>query len=327
MIYLVVRQADKLNSSNKATVENRVRQVLEEKLSVILKEMGVDKYSDVLDSEVAECDFTDVYMRSISHPSKINEALYSAESEMKQQMANAQKYKDVIQEKKDLTKLIGQESDFDVEAALKMLLAYYDSWRGNEMTLIDRVGINDAKVTQHLSTNIVQDRFSPLLSVGIENFPNEAGFFMLWELSLTDEDNDQRIIPIFINENFILRPMAGKKIMNMFLDTSSHLSVRSVPNISQEEYAKLEKMSMDFAFDAFVNLKDKQLLKNKESYNKYMYAIKLRTEAAQQIGIENIRKSRIARLQRERATIEENYRKGQQVYPDFRLVVLVKLEA
>lgn len=309
------------------TVENRVRQVLEDKLSVILKEMGVDKYSDVLDSEVAECDFTDVYMRSISHPSKINEALYPVESEMKQQMANAQKYKDVIHEEKDLTKLVGQESDFDVEAALKMLLAYYDSWQGNEMTLIDRVGINDAKVTQRLSTDIVQDRFSPLLSVGIKNFPNEAGFFMLWELSLTDKDNDQRIIPIFINENFVLRPMAGKKIMDVFLDTSSHLSVGSVPNISPEEYAKLEKMSMDFAFDAFMNLKDKQLLKNKESYDKYMYALKLRTEAAQQIGIENIRKSRITRLQRERDTIEDNYRKGQQVYPDFRLAVLVKLEA
>ena len=46
------------------TVENRVRDVLEEKLSVILQEMGVDKYSDVLDSEVAECDFTDAYMNT-----------------------------------------------------------------------------------------------------------------------------------------------------------------------------------------------------------------------------------------------------------------------
>ena len=309
------------------TVENRVRQVLEEKLSVILKEMGVDKYSDVLDSEVAECDFTDVYMRSISHPSKITEALYPVESEMKQQVANAQKYKDVIREEKDLTKLVGQESDFDVESALKKLLAYYDNWQGKEMTLIDRVGINDTRVTQHLSTDIVQDRLSPLLSVGIKNFPNEAGFFMLWELSLTDKDSDQRIIPIFVNENFVLRPMAGKKIMDVFLDEASRLSVRNVPNITSEEYAKLEKMSMDFAFDAFIDLKDKQLMKNKESYEKYMYALKLRTEAAQQIGIENIRKSRIARLQRERDTIEENYKNGQQVYPDFRLVVLVKLEA
>ena len=289
--------------------------------------MGVDKYSDVLDSEVAECDFTDVYMRSISHPSKITEALYPVESEMKQQVANAQKYKDVIREDKDLTKLVGQESDFDVESALKKLLAYYDNWQGNEMTLIDRVGINDTRVTQHLSTDIMQDRLSPLLSVGIKNFPNEAGFFMLWELSLTDKDSDQRIIPIFVNENFVLRPMAGKKIMDVFLDEASRLSVKNVPTITSEEYAKLETMSMDFAFDAFIDLKDKQLLKNKESYEKYMYALKLRTEAAQQIGIENIRKSLIARLQRERDTIEESYNKGQQVYPDFRLVALVKLEA
>ena len=34
------------------TVEKRVREVIEEKLSVIMEEMGIDKYSDVLDSEV-----------------------------------------------------------------------------------------------------------------------------------------------------------------------------------------------------------------------------------------------------------------------------------
>jgi SNF2 family DNA or RNA helicase len=47
------------------TVENRVKAVLEEKLSVILKEIGIDKYSDVLDSETAELNFTDAYMKSI----------------------------------------------------------------------------------------------------------------------------------------------------------------------------------------------------------------------------------------------------------------------
>ena len=309
------------------TVENRVRQVLEEKLSVILKEIGVDKYSDVLDSEVAELDFTEVYMRSISHPSKLNEAMYPVESEMKQQMANAQKYKDVIHEEKDLTELVGQESDFDVEDALRQVLAYYDGWQGNELTLMDRIGINDEKVTRHLSVDIIQDKFSPLLSVGIKNFPNEAGYFMLWELDISEGDNDRRIIPIFVNENFVLRPIAGKRIMDVFLDPNSRLTVKNVPNIGAEDYAKLEKMSMDFAYDTFVDLKGKHLQKNQESYNKYMYALRLRTEAADQIGIENIKRSRLARLEREKETIEENYRKGQQVYPDFRLVMLVRLEA
>ena len=309
------------------TVENRVRQVLEEKLSVILEEMGVDKYSDVLDSEVAECDFTDVYMRAVSHPSKLNEALYPVESEMKQQLANAQKYKDVIREEKDLTELVGQESGFDVEEALRMVLTYFDGWQGNELTLQDRIGINDEKVTRHLKADIIQDKFSPILSVGIKNFPNEAGYFMLWELSLNDNDDDRRIIPIFINENFVLRPIAGKRIMDIFLDPNSRLTVRSVPNIGADDYSKLEKMSMDFAYDAFLELREKHLQRNQESYDKYMYALQLRTEAAGQIGIENIRKSRIERLQREKATIEENYRNGQQVYPDFRMVILVRLEA
>lgn len=309
------------------TVENRVRQVLEEKLSVILEEMGVDKYSDVLDSEVAECDFTDVYMRAVSHPSKLNEALYPVESEMKQQLANAQKYKDIIREEKDLTELVGQESDFDVEEALRNVLTYFDGWQGNELTLQDRIGINDEKVTRHLKVDIIQDKFSPLLSVGIKNVPNEAGYFMLWELSLNERDDDRRIIPIFINESFVLRPIAGKRIMDVFLDPNSKLTVSNVPNISAEDYSKLEKMSMDFAYDSFLELREKHLQRNQESYDKYMYALQLRTEAAGQIGIANIKESRLERLKREKATIEENYRNGQRVYPDFRMVILVRLEA
>ena len=58
----------------------------------------------------------------------------------------------------------------------------------------------------------------------------------------------------------------------------------------------------------------------------YMYALKLRTEAADHIGIENIRKSRLLRLEKEREEIEKSFKAGKQVYPDFRLSLLVRLE-
>lgn len=309
------------------TVENRVREVLEEKLSVILQEMGVDKYSDVLDSEVAECDFTDAYMNTIAKPHKLEENLKPIEAEMRQQMKNVNQYKDIIREEKDLTGLVGQESDFDVDAALRLMLSYYNGWQGLESVLIDRIGITDTEITKHLKMDIIQDRFSPILSVRIEDFPNEEGFFMLWELSISDDDNSQRIIPIFINRDFVLRPMAGKRIMDQFLDTHSRLTVKEIPNLSVEDYQRLEKMSMDFAYDTFVNLREKQLQKNQESYNKYMYALRLRTEAADHIGVENIRKSRLLRLKKEREEIEKSYMAGKQVYPDFRLSLLVRLEA
>lgn len=309
------------------TVENRVREVLEEKLSVILKEMGVDKYSDVLDSEVAECDFTDVYMRSIGHASQVEKNLYPVEAEMKQQLTNAQKYKDVIREEKDLTKLVGTESNFDVDSALRTMLTYYECWQGHDPRLIDRISIADEEITQHLKTELVQDRTAPLMSIRIDNFPNEEGYFMLWELSISEKESGKRILPIFVNSAMVLRPMAGKRIMDVFLDGNSKLRVSSAPNVDAEIYSKLEKSCMDFAYDTFVELKEKQMQQNEESFKKYMYALELRQEAAEHIGIENIRRSRLQKLQKEKANIEALHRKGSQVYPDFRLIMMARLEA
>lgn len=309
------------------TVENRVREVLEEKLSVILKEMGVDKYSDVLDSEVAECDFTDVYMHSIGHASQVEKNLYPVEAEMKQQLTNAQKYKDVIREEKDLTKLVGTESNFDVDSALRTMLTYYECWQGHDPRLIDRISIADEEITQHLKTELVQDRTAPLMSIQIDNFPNEEGYFMLWELSISEKESGKRILPIFVNSAMVLRPMAGKRIMDVFLDGNSKLRVSSAPNVDAEIYSKLEKSCMDFAYDTFVELKEKQMQQNEESFKKYMYALELRQEAAEHIGIENIRRSRLQKLQKEKANIEAQHRKGSQVYPDFRLIMMARLEA
>ena len=309
------------------TVESRVREVLEEKLSVIMKELGIDKYSDVLDSEVAECDFTDAYMSSIGHASRIEQNIYSVEMEMRQQAGNALKYKDILHEEKDLTQLVGKESNFDVDTALRQMLVYYESWKGNDPTIIDRISINDEMITKHLCGSIVQDHTRQLMSVGIRNFPNEAGYFMLWELSVSEDTQDKRIIPIFVNESYVLRPMAGSKIMEVFLDGSSRLDCRMVHNLSEENYQRLQEICMNFAYNTFVELKEKQTKRSTEQYEKYNYALSLRREAAGHIGIENIRRSRISKLEREEREIEEEHKRSGTVLPDFRLMILIQLEA
>lgn len=309
------------------TVESRVREVLEEKLSVIMKELGIDKYSDVLDNEVAECDFTDAYMSSIGHASRIEQNIYSVEMEMRQQVGNALKYKDILHEEKDLTQLVGKESNFDVDTALRQMLVYYESWKGNDPTIIDRISINDEMITKHLCGSIVQDHTKQLMSVVIRNFPNEAGYFMLWELSVSEDTQDMRIIPIFVNESYVLRPMAGSKIMEVFLDGSSRLDCRMVHNLSEENYQRLQEICMNFAYNTFVELKEKQTKRSTEQYEKYNYALSLRREAAGHIGIENIRRSRIAKLEREEREIEEEHKRSGTVLPDFRLMILIQLEA
>ena len=115
--------------------------------------------------------------------------------------------------------------------------------------------------------------------------------------------------------------------MDVFLDPTSRLTVTAVPNIDSGIYEELEKMAVEFAFDTFMEMKDKRIQKNQESYNKYMYALQLRTEAAEHIGIENIRVSRLRKLEKEKASIQEAYKAGSQIYPDFKLAILIRLEA
>ncbi|KAF5065051.1 RNA polymerase-associated protein RapA [anaerobic digester metagenome] len=309
------------------TVENRVREVLETKLSVILQEMGVDKYSDVLDGEVAEYDFTEVYMRSIGKPNSVEKNLYPIESEMKQQLENSKKYKNLIKEEKDLSQLVGKGSAFDVDSALRRMCIYYESWHGRNLNLLERIGINDQEIIKHLHADILHDRSAPLLTINIEDFPNESGYFMFWELSISDDESGKRILPIFMNDDYNVRLMAGKRLMDVFLDPNSVLTTGMASKITEDEYLKLEKMSMDLAYDSFLELKEKKIKQNQEGYNKYMYALKLRIEAAERIGIENIRSSRLAKLQTEKESIEAQFIKGNQVYPEFRLMILVKLEA
>lgn len=309
------------------TVENRVREVLEMKLSVILEELGVDKYSDVLDSEAAECDFTNIYMDSIAKPREVDANVNFIARDMKRQVSYVKEYKTIIHEEKDLTQLVGIESDFDVDSALRQMVTHYNLWQGKDIGLLDRISIADKEIVKHLKAEILQDRKDKVLSVGIEDFPNENGYFMLWELSVSNNEEGRRILPIFINSDNVLRPLAGKRLMEVFLDGNSKLHTSTTEPIPDKKYEELMAKSREFAYDRFIELKDKQLKHNEETYKKYMYALKLRMEAAEHIGIDNIRISRQKKLTKEKIAIEERYQKGKQVYPDFKLLMLLRLEA
>jgi superfamily II DNA or RNA helicase len=308
------------------TVENRVKAVLEEKLSVILKEIGIDKYSDVLDSETAELNFTDAYMKSIRNPKNIELNIRPVEEDLKKQVQNTMRIKDLIKEEKDLASMIGTNSAFDFEAALRQMVTYYENYKGNPYLPIENFSINDPVIVGHLNKEIEQDLGGQLLNVSIKDFPNEKGYFMLWRISLTPDSQGQKIIPIFINQDFILRPMAGKKIWEAILDKDRVITVWEGEKIDIKTQNKLRTASQEFAYDTFLTLKAELEKRNEETYRKYLYALNLRIEAAQRIGIENIRKHKLMALSREKAEIEANYQAGKKFCPDFKLVLMVHME-
>lgn len=309
------------------TVERRVREVIEEKLSVIMEEMGIDKYSDVLDSEVAEYDFTDVYIKSIEKPYNIEKNLSSITMEMKDQIKNVKSYKDVLCEDKDLSDLVGMESNFDINEALRMMYVYYQDWKNREVQLLTDISVQNPMFKEMMSAEYLQARNDKLLSISIEDFPNEAGYFMLWNLSVAEDETAEKILPVFVNSDFVLRPIAGKRIMDVFLDANSKLNCRESLPLQEEQFEKLREIATTYAYDTFVEIKDKYVGKVKESHNKYEHAWMLRKEAAEHIGIDNIKNARLNKLEVEKKAMESDFRRDKEIYPELKLIMLAKLEA
>ncbi len=65
---------------------------------------------------------------------------------------------------------------------------------------------------------------------------------------------------------------------------------------------------------------------NEESFKKYMYALELRQEAVEHIGIENIRRSRLQKLQKG-PTLKHSTGKAHRYIQIFRLIMMARLEA
>lgn len=308
------------------TIEARVREVLEEKLSTILQELGVDKYADVLDGEQAEVNFTDAYMRSIRDKRYTPYATKAVEDDFIRQVDNNVKIKGLIKDKKDLQALVGLDGDFDLDASLHSMLTYYERSNGNTIADIGNYGITDPIILRHLNRDIEFAADGQVPRVGIRDFPNEAGCFMLWELSVSNDQQSRRIIPIFINEEFTLRPMAGKKIWDAILDESSVMTVSSGHSLSSNNYDRLAEASREYAYDTFISLKDETIRRRAETYRKYMYALNIRMEAAQRIGIDNIRKHKLARLASEKTKAEGEYLMGNDIFPEFRPLLVLRME-
>ena len=308
------------------TVETRVKDVLEEKLSVILREIGIDKYADVLDSETAGVNFTDAYLNSIRNPRNIEYNIKPIEEDLRTQVKNTLRIKDLIREDKDLTEFIGADTSFDIEAALRSMIAYYESSIGNPVLPIETYGINDERIIKHLKKEIRQDEHSRLLNISIRDFPNEKGWFMLWHLSVAPDGTGGKTIPVFINENGVLRPLAGKRIWDAILDDQRVISVSEGAAVTSEALDTLTKASQDYAYDVFSDMRAEYDRKIEENHRKYDYALSLRFDAASRIGIENIRNHKLNSLAQEKEQMEAQYRQSKQICPDFYLELLAHME-
>lgn len=308
------------------TIENRVRTVLEDKLSVILAETGIDKLADVLDNEMADINFTYVYVRTMRNPKDIDYNISRMEEDLKKQIIKTNEYRELLREEKELKLVEDYNKEFKLEHALYKMLDYYNLWKFNKTVLLNNININDEEVIKHLEQEIYWSKGERVPLISIKNFPNEKGYFSLWELTINDDRQSRRIIPIFITEDMVLRPFAGKRIWDELLKADVHINTIKNVVIESNIFDRIFKIAEESVYDTFIQLKSEYENKNYERYRKYSYALELRIKAAKKIGIDNIKKSRLNALDQERSHILLEYERNKDICPVFKPIFMSKLE-
>ena len=117
------------------TIENKVRTVLEDKLSVIMSETGIDKLADVLDNEMADIDFTDVYVKSIRNPKDVEYTVAGLEEDLKKEIIRANKYNELLSEDKVLKANPNDSRGFELENSLFKMCNSYSLWKEGKLFL------------------------------------------------------------------------------------------------------------------------------------------------------------------------------------------------
>lgn len=90
-----------------------------------------------------------------------------------------------------------------------------------------------------------------------------------------------------------------------------------------EQFGALTARAQETATDAFLQMKASYEQRHEAQYQKQKRALTLRLEAAQRIGIENIRNARISRLEAKLHDATIAYERKQEICPTFTPMLVI----
>lgn len=310
------------------TVENRVRKVLEEKLEMIFRDMGVNKMVDVLDGEMAELDFTNVYLKSVVNPAKMNEYVHRMESDIRNQTQQAQSIRGLISSPSskycDVQTPIGTS---EMSALWSHMMISYYHWKGqNELPLPDHYDLQHPEIRALIEQDFQMLDQEHIESLRLPGLQNESGYWSLWELAVTNDAKDRRVLPVFKNVEGVNRPTSARRIWDALIQPDRIIQLGNRHTLIPTIQASLYETARDAAYDVFIDLKLKREQRIKEEFDNHRFALQLRIDAAKQIGLENIKRKRLRELREEELRMELEFHERQALTPVLRAIVIVYME-
>jgi len=341
------------------TVETRVMQVLESKLQTILDDIGVDKLSDVLDSAETDFDFNKLYVNSLEDPQNIENKVDIFLTSLKQKINMELNNRNILTSDQKLDHQIAKTiQNHPLPNWVEMMVLNYLKSKNSEIIEKNK-GLTlkwpDGKIMSNVTFEKNQVESDKLKFLSLENphvreiskyvgtFVNGQkipkikisalsseirGLWSLWRVGIIGNQKILNIFPIFIHQDGRKLKPTAFHIWDLILQKNSNidLSEEILPKNNTELYEEVENVASDEGKTIFENLKNEYHNRLKNDEEKMNVFFEYQNSMIEKIGLENVRKKRLADLEHEKIKFGLEMKKLEEVFPEFKAITMLWVE-
>lgn len=338
------------------SVDLRVYEVIEEKLNNIIDQLGIDKTADVLDSAIDMKKVNKLYLQSLLDPERFEFAGEKWLSEIKRKLRDfkstegvlPQVGEDEIEHKKAaeikysplpqwLESLVFEYTKLHGGSASKSLLGFHNITIGEEkmkITFDSEVSMNNPDV-EHITLQhdwikkILSDigEFNGESNIPVIKFKSEnetAGYWSLWQISAQNRfEKKVHYQPFFISDKGKLFSAYANDIWNRLNSEENSDRIEFIGLTETKDFSNILNDALFMSFQNLeADLKESLKIKKDNKLNSYEF----QKSRINKIGIENIRKSKLKRLENEHTKWLSDFEENQRLIPGTKQLLTFRLD-
>jgi SNF2 family DNA or RNA helicase len=342
------------------SVERRVYEVIETKLNQIMADLGIDKTADVLDSTLERESISSLFLESLLNPERFEQTSQTWLDDIKQKLKDYKstegslptvnsdeikvdkvdsiKHSPIPNWLENLTKSYLDSKGIQYKLLLDGLGFRFPGLKEQVYTFNIRESLNnpipEPVSLQHeiaqtiLSEAVPHQPSSNIPLIVIQNDKIVIGSFSLWHLEVKNQfERSDFYHPVFISDEGDSFPAYAQNLWTKLIQNQLVFKIQD--DMSSEEST---------SFFEFIHNKAEGLLSSKysEMESKIMdhtdrieqnkiRAFSFRERQLSKIGIENIRTSRLQKLEKDKESWLHDYDSAKQIVPNLSCLLIVKI--
>lgn len=340
------------------SIDERVYEVIEEKLDKIIKELGIDKTADVLDSTLESKKIQDLYLTSLLNPAQFEQKSQEWLEDIKLKLKDYQSTEGALPstqselitvEKSDavkqsplpflletLTKTYLSEQGISYQSLLNGHLKFKFPNRSEQIYTFDvkESLANPVPEPVSIQHEIVQE----MLREAVPHYQEEPitiikqsqakGFWSLWRLKVANSlETHEVTMPMFINDSDKSYSVFAEDFWEQILKNPHQDIIRQLPiEESATIFDKMKEKAEEMMGMTFTQVEQDIKTNLKRIADNRQKAFDFQKKQLLKIGIENIKQSRLQRLTKEIEKWNRDFESSSEIIPDLECLLLIRLD-